>query len=76
MTRDEAITLAQLRNATESSGRWFARSAGRGWEIVHVAHALGTPQRARGTALQPTHGPGPDPHPSLPGGVQPWATGS
>ncbi len=75
MTRDEAITLAQLRNATETSGRWFARSAGRGWEIVHVAHPLGAPLRARGSAQRPAHGPGADPQLSLPGGVQPWAAG-
>ena len=76
MTRDEAITLAQLRNATENSGRWFARSVAGAWDVVHVAHPLGAPQRARGTAQPAAHGPGPDPHAALPGGVSPWAAGT
>lgn len=76
MTRDEALTIAERRNATETSGCWFARGAEDKWEVVRIEHPLGRPQSATGTARQPADGPGPDPHPTLPGGVRPWSAGS
>ena len=76
MTREDATALAEGHNASDDAGHWFVREREDGeWEVVRVAESF---TRAGETCAgqEPKRGPGPDPAPTLPGGVSPWAAGT
>ena len=76
VTREDAAALAERRTAADRAGHWFARKRKDGqWQVVRVEAPFSKVGETH-ASQEPKRGSGPDPAPSLPGGVSPWAAGS